>query len=266
MARHCPQLLLVLCGLFCLGADPRPGSADEAERVDRILTQLQARSDGLKDIKTAVRFVEEDRVNLTKRTKIGTATFLMSKPNPRFMIYFERTEADGVLGKQEWYLFDGRWLYETIERTGQVTQREFAAPGETIDLFDLETTPFPLPFGQKKASILKNFHVSLVPPQPGDPPNTDHLHCEPKADSRFHGKYDAIEFFVHRDLHLPTRIEVSKNDGFEGITADFPELTERSLNSGLTLKDFEPPRAWREKFKWVVEAPGAAVESEPRGK
>lgn len=264
MQRHRFTRLLPALALFALGAAPNSALSDDAARVDEMLTQLQARSDGLADIRTPVRFVEEDRVNLVTRTKVGTVTFLMSKPNPRFLIYFERTEVDGVLGKREWYLFDGRWLYEVVERIGQVTQSEIAAPGQTIDLFDLESTPFPLPFGQKKEAILKNFSVSLQAPQPGDPPDTDHLLCEPKADSGFHGKYDSIEFFVNRKLHLPTRIVVSKSDGFESITADFPELTERSLNTGLKANDFDPPRAWRDDFKWVVEGGGVPVEHPAR--
>lgn len=256
--------LLLMLPTFALATDPIPESSGRAERVDEILTQLQARSDGIKDIRTDVRFVEEDRINLTTRVKLGTVTFLMSEPNPRFMIHFVRTEVDGVVGKGEWYLFDGRWLYEVIERIGQVTQREFAPPGTKVDLFDLETAPFPMPFGQKKDAILRNFNVTLLPAQPSDPSETDHLECRPKIGSPFHGKYDSIQFFVHRTLHLPTRIVVIKNDGLETITADFSSLTEQSLNTGLKRAAFDPPKSWREKYRWVVEGSGASVESPAR--
>lgn len=252
------------CLMVLFFGGPAHADGQDQQRIDEILTRLESRGDGLKDIRARVQFLEDDQVNLTKRTKSGRVSFLMSKPNPRFLIAFERTEMDGIIGKREWYLFDGRSLYEVVERIGQVTQSEMAAPGQTIDLFDLETTPFPLPFGQKKESILRNFVVTLEPSQPSDPANTDHLLCTPKSESPFYRKYKSIEFFVHRTLHLPTRIVVIKGDGFETITADFPDLTERSLNNGLAESEFDPPPEWREKYKWVVEGPGAAVVSEPR--
>ena len=228
----------------------RPGSG--SARVDEILTQLQHRSDDLKDIRCEVRFVEDDRLNLTQRIKSGEILFLMTKPNSRFLIYFQKTESDGVLGKQEWYLFDGQWLYQAVERTTQVTKQEVAQPDKEFDLFDLEKAPFPLPFGQKRETILRNFDVTLVPPAPGDPADTDHLICIPKTDSRLYRKYDRLDLFVHRDMHLPSRIVVTKNDKLEINTADFPDLSEKSINAGVKLKDFEKPAAWK-KFKEVVE-------------
>ena len=227
---------------------PGPGNA----RIDEILTQLQHRSDGLEDIRCEVRFVEDDRINLTQRTKFGEVLFLMTKPNPHFLIHFQKTETDGVLGKQEWYLFDGQWLYQAVERTAQVTKQEVARLDKEFDLFDLEKAPFPLPFGQKRETILRNFDVTLAAPAAGDPANTDHLICIPKADSRLYRKYEQLDLFVHRDIHLPSRIVVTKNDGLEINTANFPDLSEKSINAGVKSKDFEKPAAWK-KFKEVVE-------------
>ncbi len=261
-ARRFVVLLALSAPVFA--AESTPATSPSAARVDEILGQLQSRSDGLTDIRADVRFVEEDRVNLTTRVKIGTVTFLMAKPNPRFMIHFSRTEVDGIVGRGEWYLFDGRWLYELVERLGQVTQREIAPPGKRVNLFDLETAPFPMPFGQKKEAILRNFDVALIPQQSDDPSDTDHLKCTPKKGSRFYGKYDSIEFFIHRSLHLPTRIIVVKNEGYEAVTADFPSLSEKSLNNGLARSAFNPPKSWRDTYKWVVEASGASVVSPAR--
>jgi hypothetical protein len=229
-----------------VGPDP------SAVRIDDILTKLEKRSDGLADIRCKVRFVDDDKINLSKRTKYGRILFQITKPNPNFLIHFEKTEVDGVLGKQEWYLFDGRWLYEVLERIKQVTKREVARPGERVDLFDLETAPFPLPFGQKKDTILQHFSVTLVAPASGDPPKTDHLICIPKPQSTMRRRYDKLEFFVLQDIHLPVRIVVTKSGGAEVNTADFPDLSAGSINAGVTAKDFAKPRAWK-IYKEVVE-------------
>ena len=233
-------------------AGPPEGLTVPGDRIDGILTRLKERSDGLKDIRCKVKFVEDDRINLSKRTKLGTILFMITETNPRFLIHFERSEVDGVLGKQEWYLFDGRWLYEVLERIQQVTKREMARPGEELDFFNLETAPFPLPFGQKKEAILRHFYVTLEPPAAGDPPNTDHLVCVPKSESSLYRKYDKLEFFVLKDVHLPGRVIVTKNDGLELNTADFSDLSEKSINTGVGDKAFAHPAAWK-KYDVVVE-------------
>lgn len=252
------SLAAIQCSLACAAGPAVTDAAgaqtatEKSQRIDEILTRLEKRSNGLTDIRCKVRFTEDDRVNLSKGVKMGTISFLITEPNPHFLIHFEKSERDGIRGKQQWYLFDGRWLYEGSERLKQVTKRQIARPAEKFDLFDLERTPFPVPFGQKKESILKHFEVTLAEPAPADPPNTDHLICIPKPDSRMYRKYDKLEFFVHRDIHLPSRIVVTKNQGLEINTADFPDLSEQSINAGLTRKAFAPPAAWK-KYKEVVE-------------
>lgn len=191
-------------------------------------------------------------MNLTKRKKYGRILFRQEEDAQYFLIHFEKSEVDGVLGKQEWYLFDGRWLYQAIERLEQVTKQEQAPPGEHVDLFDLDSAPFPMPFGQKKETILRHFDVRLVEPAPNDPPETDHLVCKPKPGSRMHDKYEKLEFFIRRDIHLPSRIIVTKGEGLEINRADFPDLDADSINSGLTKKDFAHPKAWNQ-YKLVVE-------------
>ncbi len=249
------MLCSVLCGLGSISIGraqtPAPPGAGSA-RVDEILTALQKRSDGLKDIRCDVQFVEDDHINLSRLAKTGRILFLITEPNPHFLIHFDKAVLDGVVGKQEWYLFDGRWLYQGLERIEQVTKQEVARPGEKLDLFDIEKTPFPVPFGQKKEKILKNFDVSIAAPADTDPKNTDHLICVPKTDSRLYRKYDKLELFVDRDVHLPTRIVVTKNHGQEVNTADFPNLSEKSINVGVKPSDLEKPAAWK-KYKEVVE-------------
>lgn len=226
--------------------------AETDPRVVEILSRLQVRSDGLKDIRCAVRYDEDDRMNLVQRSKSGQILFMVTRDNPNFLVHFDRIAMDGVAGKQEWYLFDGRWLYQAIERLEQVTKQEIARDGERVDLFDLERAPFPLPFGQNKETILRHFEVKLVDPTPGDPASTDHLVCVPKPESRMYRKYDKLEFFVHREVHLPVRVIATKGGGLEVITADFPDLSEKSINAGVTRKDFARPAAWK-GFKEVVE-------------
>lgn len=237
-------------------AQTEPKASQEAERaapsVEEVLTRLEKRSDGLKDIRCKIHFVVDDTMDLTKQTKDGHILLLMGEPNPKFMIHFEKNQQDNVLGKREWFLFDGRWLHQAIERTGQVTKTEITRRGQKRDFFDIETAAIPLPFGQKKEKILKNFTVKWIPPVDGDPKNCDHLACVPKPDSPVARKYDTLDFYIDREIHLPRRIVTTGSEGMVTKRADFPDLALGSINVGLTDKDFARPAAWK-GYKVVVE-------------
>lgn len=244
------MITLWIASTLLLGqSDP---ATEAGGRIDEILSKLEARSDGLEDIRTSVVLVDDDQVNLSKNEKRGRILFWMTEPNPHFLIHFQKTSVDGIVGKQEWYLFDGQWLQQAVERTRHLTRQEIAQPGEKVDMFDLERTPFPLPFGQKKDQMLRNFDVNLLPSSAGDPPDTDHLVLTPKSTSRMYRKYDRIDMYVNRTVHLPTRIVVIKNQGREVATADFPDLSTSSINTGVGKGDFSPPGEWK-GYKQVIE-------------
>lgn len=232
-------------------AEETPTSADDP-RVDEILTRLEQARNDMKDIRANVTFIEEDAIELSKRKKQGQIRFLMTDPNPLFMIHFDKVETDGVVGKREWYLFDGRWMFEVVERLEQVTKREIAKADEKLDFFDLEKSPFPLPFGQRKEVILRSFEVDYAEPKPNDPPETDHLICVPRPGSRLAERYDKLDYYVLRGVNLPGRVVITRNKGREVKSADFPGLRKESINTGLTSKDFSPQPEWK-KYKEVVE-------------
>lgn len=233
-------------------ANPPPAPPAPTPEIDRILTNQQKRSDGLKDIRCDVVFTDDDKINQTQNKKSGRIVVAVRQPNANFLVHFDRTELDGVRGRQEWYLFDGVWFFQAVERLEQVTKQRIAGSGQEIDLFDIENAPFPMPFGQKKENILRNFDVRLMEPTGGDPPDTDHLICNPKPTSRLSRRYDQLDLFIDRSLHLPKRIVVTKNNGMEISTAEFPDLSEKSINTGVNDDDFNKPRAWS-KYKEVVE-------------
>jgi len=244
--------MATLMGCVAQGAPQSTPSISNAKRIDRILTQLEEQNAALRDIHCKIEFLESDDVNLSHRKKWGTVRYLAADPNPLFMIHFEAGEVDGVVLKQEWYLFDGRFLYNAVERRKHVTKQEIVRPGEKRDFFDLETAPFPMPFGQKKGSILRHFDLTLAESSTSDPPDTDHLVCVPKATSRLYRKYDRVDMFIHRKVHLPMRIVVVKNSGYETQTANFPDLSVDSINTGLSRADFKKPKSWS-GYQVVVE-------------
>ncbi len=225
---------------------PPPAAANpDAARIDEVLTRLEKRGEGLKDIGCKVVYFEEDGINLSRQQKEGSIRFLLTELNPVFLIQFDKTIVDDQVGKREWYYFDGRWLWQALERPKSVHKQEMVRAGDRIDIFDIETAPFVLPFGHKKAKILEHFEVSLAPAAGDDPRDTDHLVCVPRKGSRLEDRYQKLDLFVRRELDLPVRIVITKSGGFVKETADFPDLTPKALNVGLSAKDFGELKEWK---------------------
>ncbi|MCP4248383.1 MAG: hypothetical protein GY778_15150 [bacterium] len=226
----------------------------DAGRIDGILQRLEERGDSVDDLKCAVEYTIADVLADDEFTKFGEIRYQRGQENPWFYVNFEKMHQGGrVVHNQEWYLFDGRYFWEIKEVAKNKIRREVVRPGEKIDLFDIEDSPFPIPFGQKKQRIQSTFLVVLESPTSGDPPDTDHLICTPKPDSRLSKDFVQMEFFVSRDLHLPVKIVTVERGGTKINTAVFRDLkgetlTAASVNTGLKDADFDLPseaRTWK---------------------
>lgn len=244
------------------GVKPAPSApADVVEILDR----LEQAGKDIHAIRCQVKFVTEDRLNITETTRFGSIQFKRSSPHPMFLISFDKTVADDiVLRDKTWYLFRDRWLIEANSKSKNRIDREILSPGETADFFDLDKAPFPMPFGQKKEQILNNFNVKLMPPQVGDPKNTDHLLCRPRPESILARDYGRLDYYVSRELNLPLRILVEDASGTNLKRADFEDLTKKNINLSLPDSAFAMPKE-TDRYHVTKEPlrPKPPIESQP---
>ena len=226
------------------GTQPAGGVAD---RVVDILDRLETAGRNVSTIRCAVKYTVNDKLNITVTTKYGSIIFKRSEPHPMFMIHFHKLVAEDIVRRdKEWWLFRERWLWEIKGKSKTIIKREVLRPGEQADFFDLETAPFPVPFGQRRDQILKNFEVSLVDAQVGDPAGCDHLVCWPKDRAPLAKEYRRLDFYVSCDLHLPLRIVAEDAKGNKVTVADFPDLGEKGrLNIALPDSVFVQPQETR---------------------
>jgi len=194
-----------------------PQSLD-SEELDVVLTRFEKAGDDLHDLKCEVQYTvtqlikENDDDPDEVQTYIGNIKFVKSEQETVSLINFKKwTDGMTWTKKEIWYLFDGRILLIADEVPKTRSKRELVKPGEKIDPFKLGEGPFPLPFGQKKADLLAEFEVTLLPAQPDDPADTDHLLFKPQPQTSLAPRYQKIELFVCRDLKatalgLPVKI------------------------------------------------------------
>jgi len=195
-------------------------------RLDGILDRLEEKGRTIRGLgcKLTYRYVTVEPVE-DAQVKEGELLFAVDQPNSKFLIHFTKLLAEGVaVDREEYFLFDGEWLIERNDKARTVIRRQIVRPGEKVDPFKLGKGPFPLPFGQKREDILRNFKVTLEPFEVGDPRNTDHLHCVPLPNTELASKYSRVEIYVDRELELPTRIVTERLTDGNRIEVDFKDV------------------------------------------
>lgn len=233
----------------CAIADPPPAVAPSQPlppvdpQVDAILTRLEART--VTDLKARLVWeiqhdVQMNADNPEVITRKGEISYKDARPVPKFYVKFTERVSGGRKQKQEEeHLFDGRWYTELNSAAKTVTRREMRRADDPRNPFKLgDGGTFPVPFGQEKQEILREFEVRLEPAGSGDPKNTDHLVLTPHKWSRMSDDYQSLDFWVQRggaEDGLPVKVRMAKLDG-NGRLDSYVTVTfgEAKLDRGLS--------------------------------
>ena len=210
--------------------------------IDKILTRLEERE--VHDLHAKLSWrqqyvtdLEEDAI-----TKNGEIWYQKSEPVAKFLIHFTESIAGGRKDKlDEQHLFDGCWYTELQSRTKTLTRREVRKPDDPTDPYKLGQGVFPLPFGQKKQEVLREFAVQLVPPAASDLPATDHLLFVPRPSTQTGQTYKSLDVWISQEgatAGLPVKVRAAKLKGTgqldSYITTTFSDAQlNPSFSSGL---------------------------------
>ncbi len=238
------------------------GAAD----VEEILKAMEVAGENVQTIRCRVRYTVEDRLNIITKTKHGSILFKRSKPHPMFLVEFTRTDVDDSVHRdREWWLLKDRWLIEAKAKSKTIIRREIveqSGSGEEADLFDLEKSRIPIPFGQSRDQIVKNFEVTLVPAQMGDPDDCDHLLCRPRADVPLAKEVKRLEYYVSKKHRLPLKIVVEDAGGGKVTIGEFEGITGEAINAEVGDSEFRLPdetRGFHVDEEPLAEEPSAGL-------
>jgi hypothetical protein len=234
-------------------AASQPTSAPKADqldpKVDQSLTRLEARQ--VDDLRAAVSWTLHYIYDLPEDaiTKKGELWYQQQKPVAKFLVQFNKKIASNRLREiDERHMFDGRWYTELQSETKTLTRREIRREGDPGNPYKLGEGPFPVPFGQKKADILREFEVTLVPEAAADPPTTDHLKLMPRTGTESGRNYKQVEVWIAREgphAGLPIKVAASQRDSTgkvtSTITVTFDDVRLNQGFSGGVFKIEKPP-------------------------
>lgn len=257
------SMIVVLLGSVAVrGQTTAPPTTPGVDpKLDAILTRLEDRDVNTLHARVTwqQRYITDEESDAT--SKFGEIWFKRGKPVAQFLIRFDSKISGARKDKlDEKYLFDGVWYVELQSRTRTVTRRQVRKPDDPADPYTIGEGVFPLPFGQKKADILKEFRVELMEPDQKDPPNTDHIRLTPRETAQTGKRYKRLDFWVARagpTAGLPVRVRVAKLAGTgkvnSYITVTFRDVQlDGELSAGLFT--LETPAGYEEIVEPLEEA------------
>jgi outer membrane lipoprotein-sorting protein len=210
--------------------------------VDQILDALDQRGKSLHEFTAKVSLTSGDPSIGDQSTRIGKLSY-QKKPDDSALlrVQFEKRLVGKIYrDEKSEYLLDDRWLTDRDYRSKTETLREVARPGQKINLLKLGEGHFPLPIGQDKADVHKQFDVKIIPAAKDDPPVTIHIELKPLPDSQFSQKFGAIQVWVDRKSNFPVRIDTADKEGADEHTTRLEDVVVNPPG-GLKPEEFKLP-------------------------
>jgi outer membrane lipoprotein-sorting protein len=204
----------------------RPAALTAESPTDTVLDALDVVGRDLRSFSASVRLAETDAIAQDTVARTGTTIYQATAPGEaRMRITFEQRIQDGAVQAQKIeYLLAGGWLVDRNYARKVEVNRQVLRPGEKINLLKLGEGPFPLPIGQPKDEVYKQFEVKKVAAAAGDPQGTVHLELKPKAGTRFERNFSVIDVWVDLGTHFPRRIATSDRNATSLRTTDLENI------------------------------------------
>jgi len=240
--RIAPFLSLILLITPLAGADVPPLKPDAD--LDTTLDALNARGKDLKDFSGDVALHTADNRTGEDTAQLGTVVFQnKGAGDSRIRVAFDKKELDNgngpkIIQKQKLdYLLEDGWLTDRDYQKKLEVRRQVLEPGQKMNLLKLGEGPFPLPIGQDKEEVKRQFKTDLVPAEKDDPKETIHVRLTPKPKSQFEARFKQIDVFVDTKTSMPVRIDTVEKAG----TVRSTDLKNLKLNVGVKADDFKLP-------------------------
>jgi outer membrane lipoprotein-sorting protein len=201
--------------------------------IDDVLDALDRCGQDLAGFDASVKLTETDNQLQSATTRTGKVWLQKKGPNDaRLRVMFDKTlEEKNVRNEKIEYMLDGAWLIERDYKKHNQTRRQVLRPGEKINLFKLGEGPFPMPIGQKKEDVKKQFEVRKAKPARDDPPGTVHIILKPLAGTPLAKKVGMLDVWVDMKSQMPVRID----------TLDPRQTTTRSTEFSAIRRNPNPP-------------------------
>jgi len=228
----------MLAGLFAVQAEqPVDGTDDtvvvepvvdeapgEIANADDLLFALEDADDDLRTLRATIRYTREFAIAGDVQIRDGKLMFASDadRANRRFAIEFSRLYVgDRVEDEVKHIVFNGTWFVEKIPADKQFFKRQVVPPGETFDPLKIGQGPFPIPIGQRRADILREYDAELLEASDGlddanliaNAADTYQLRLTPIEELADDAEFEEVRLWYSRDTLLPRLARTVAADG-----------------------------------------------------
>jgi hypothetical protein len=215
-------------------------TAGEAEM--KILRDLEAAGDKYRTIKADLDY---EIVNLMlgdseKRTGWVAYSKGDEKTPTRFRVSFATLQLGAgakTTNEKIDYAFDGQWLTVAKHKIKNITLYQLAAKGQKLEALRIGKGPFPLPFGQSAADMVKYFKPTTRPPVESDPKDTIYLRLTTRPEHLKDMPTTRMEMWIDAKTHLPVKLK-SRDKDRNTTTVMFKKI---QTNKAVDEKAFRIP-------------------------
>jgi hypothetical protein len=142
--------------------------------AEALLNTLETADANLTTLTAQIQYIRDFAIAGDTHVRRGTLWFVDSTNageqarRRSFAIRFDNLQVGTRLEKREqYYTFDGEWLFEKFPGEKRMVRRQVVRPGERFDPLKIGEGPLPIPIGQKRADILARYDATLLPSEDG---------------------------------------------------------------------------------------------------
>ncbi|HEY0009019.1 MAG TPA: hypothetical protein VGB55_09885 [Tepidisphaeraceae bacterium] len=202
--------------------------------VDQVLDALHQRGQNLKSLAADVKLAQIDNMG-DESTRTGTLVLQRAEDgDSKVRVTFNKTQrGKRITDARRDFVLDGQALIDRDWEQKKQTTRIVRQPGEKLDLFKLGEGPFPLPIGQPKEAVLKEFDVkkaTVESPAAG----MNHVELTPREGTPSARKFASLTVAVRPD---GWPVEVTSSDANQTSTT-IATLSNIRINDAVKASEF----------------------------
>ena len=199
----------------------QPVALSKDSSTDVLLDAMHSVGKDMQSLAADVELISVDEDFGDESVKIGSITIARTPDgdSKALLTFTQKRSGNKIVDEKEVFLLDGPLLVRRNYQTKKQITDHIRKDGEKTDLFKLGQGPFPLPIGQPREEVLKEFDVTKIDESKNDLPNTTGLRLKTKPGSAFEKQFKQIDVWIDLTDHLPKKILTASAKGNETKTA-----------------------------------------------